>query len=507
MSDNYQHITDTDWIAKWAKYSPSAIAIHDLDQQKSLSYSSLNQWVAKVSQYLSTELQLVQGDRLSVLSMNRWEYVVLLFACQRIGVVLVPLNYRLTVAELRFQLEDAKPKALLFEDEFVPKEAEDVKAGIPFCSTIDYAFDQAASQPIEVVLKADLPLDFEQCCMILYTSGTTGNPKGALITNKMLFWNSINTSLRLNLTQQDVIITFAPFFHTGGWNVLTTPILHRGGKILLTKKFEPEKTLTLCEQHQISILFGVPTMMQMLADQPLFEKVSLKSIRYAIVGGEPMAIPLIKKWIDKGIPIRQGYGLTEFGPNVFSLNEEDALKKVGSVGFANFYIHTKVVDETGKEIAPNEIGELLLKGPVISPGYWNNKEETAKALVNGEWFCTGDLVKQDSEGYFYIVGRKKDMFISGAENVYPAEVERVIQAHAAVYEVAVVGTRDEKWGEVGLAYVVLKPNNACTEEQLKAHCKSQLAKYKVPKYFRFIESLPKSDSGKILKKTLKKDHN
>jgi fatty-acyl-CoA synthase len=496
-------ISDKDWIAKWAKYSPMSVAIHDLDQKLELCYSDLNQWIEKLAQYLCTTYDLQKGDRLCVLSMNRWEYVVLFFACQRTGAILVPLNYRLTVAEMSYQLEDANPKVLLFESEFA-EIIESLETAVTYKMAINTLFDSAEKAYKSAILSDDIEVVFDQSCMILYTSGTTGNPKGAMITNKMLFWNSINTGLRLNLTQQDTIITFAPFFHTGGWNVLTTPVLHRGGKVLITKKFEPEETLKLCEQYKVSILFGVPTMMQMLADQKIFDAINLKSIRYAIVGGEPMAIPLIKKWIEKGIPIRQGYGLTEFGPNVFSLNEEDALTKIGSVGFANFYIQTKIVDDKAKEVDKEEIGELLLKGPVITPGYWNDSEATASNIVDGEWFCTGDLVKQDTDGYFYIVGRKKDMFISGAENVYPAEIEKVIEAHSAVYEVAVIGAKDEKWGEVGLAYIVLKPDNACTEDDIKAYCKAQLAKYKVPKHIRFIESLPKSDSGKILKKTLKK---
>jgi fatty-acyl-CoA synthase len=494
---------EQDWISKWAIYSPKATAIQDLDQNFKLTYSELHKVIIQLSSYLSDKYAIKKGDRISVLSMNRWEYVALFFACQRLGAILVPVNYRLTKAEIQYQVDDAAPALLIYENSYqeVVDEIDIVDKKI---LEIDNLVEISRMNSAPKMLEEQNWVDMNQVSMILYTSGTTGNPKGAMISNKMLFWNSINTGLRLNLTQQDTIITFAPFFHTGGWNVLTTPILHRGGKVLLTKKFEAEKTLKLCEQYGISILFGVPTMMQMLADQECFDTIDLKSIRYAIVGGEPMAIPLIEKWNQKGVPIRQGYGLTEFGPNVFSLNEEDALTKIGSVGFANFYIETKVINEDGEEVKIGEVGELLLKGPVITPGYWNNQKETSKCILDGVWFCTGDLVKQDNEGYFYIVGRKKDMFISGAENVYPAEIEKVLQAYPAVYEVAVIGTKDERWGEVGLAYVVLKPNNACTEEELKAHCKAHLAKYKVPKFIRFIESLPKSDSGKILKKTLKK---
>lgn len=237
----------------------------------------------------------------------------------------------------------------------------------------------------------------------------------------MLFWNSINTGLRLNLTQQDVILTFAPFFHTGGWNVLTTPILHRGGKVVLLKKFEPDQVLELCAKYKVSVLFGVPTMMAMLADEASFENTDLSSIRYAIVGGEPMPIPLIEKWHHKGVPVRQGYGLTEFGPNVFSLNEEDAIRKKGSVGFANFYIDTKIVNDDGKEVQIGEVGELWLKGPVCTEGYWNNPNATQETIEQG-WLKTGDLVRKDEEGYFFIVDRKKTCLLAARKMYIPLKL-------------------------------------------------------------------------------------
>ncbi len=248
---------------------------------------------------------------------------------------------------------------------------------------------------------------FEDAGMICTTSGTTGRPKGAVITNKMLFWNSVNTGLRLNLTQNDVSITCAPVFHTGGWNVLTTPLLHRGAKILLMNKFDADSILKLCDEEEISILFGVPTMMDMMYRSEVFKSSSLKTVRYAIVGGEPMPLNLIDAWQDKGIPVRQGYGLTEFGPNVFSLNQEDSKRKIGSIGFPNFYISTRVVDDKGMDVAQGELGELILKGPVCMDGYWNNPKATAETIVDG-WMHTGDIVRVDEEGYFYVVDRKKD---------------------------------------------------------------------------------------------------
>jgi fatty-acyl-CoA synthase len=304
----------------------------------------------------------------------------------------------------------------------------------------------------------------------------------------------------LNLSQQDCTVIFLPFFHTGGWNVLTTPILHRGGTIVLLKKFDSDKILQLSESENATILFGVPTTMDMMARSPIFEKVNLSKVRYAIVGGEPMPVGLIKTWDQKGVPIRQGYGLTEFGPNVFSLNEEDVIRKIGSIGFPNFYIDAKVVDNDGNELGADHIGELVLRGPMCMQSYWKNEKATRETIKNG-WLHTGDLVRCDSEGYFYVVGRKKDMFISGGENVYPPELEQVIRTLPGVREVAVVGVPDDKWGEVGKAFVV-KDDKQITEQDLHSHCLKNLAKFKIPKYFVFLNELPKGDSGKILKRKL-----
>lgn len=491
-----EEFLEVDWIKRWAQYAPKSVAIESVDQNVTITYFELHEKVGITASFLQHEYEIEAGDRVAVLSMNRYEYIVLFFALQKLGAILLPLNYRLAAPELAYQLEDATPSLLIYEEDYeaTVKKTEFDGQIIQFDAFIN-GCDKHESKAVTFAGH------FEYTCKILYTSGTTGRPKGAIITNKMLFWNSINTGLRLNLTQQDVILTFAPFFHTGGWNVLTTPILHRGGKVVLLKKFEPDQVLELCAKHKVSVLFGVPTMMAMLADEASFENTDLSSIRYAIVGGEPMPIPLIEKWHHKGVPVRQGYGLTEFGPNVFSLNEEDAIRKKGSVGFANFYIDTKIVNDDGKEVQIGEVGELWLKGPVCTEGYWNNPNATQETIEQG-WLKTGDLVRKDEEGYFFIVDRKKDMFISGAENVYPAEIEQLLVKHKNVKEVAVIGVPDETWGEVGMAFVVTEFGEL-TSDELSSYCKEYLAKFKVPKHFVFMVELPKSDTGKIQKKTLK----
>ncbi|MCH8568780.1 MAG: long-chain fatty acid--CoA ligase [Balneolales bacterium] len=501
---------ETDWISKWAMYSPNAIMVQDDESGTTISYEQARVLLFCTARILIRNYGIKPCDRVAVLSMNRVEYIILFFAIQKAGAIMVPLNYRLTAPEIKYQLDDAAPVLLLLEDSFSKLIDQTGFAGTKLIldspensfletmwSSITEPQDEEKEQENEFPI-----LKMSDVCKILYTSGTTGRPKGAMISNGMLFWNSVNTGLRLNLVQQDVTLIFAPFFHTGGWNVLTTPFIHRGAKLILLKKFDPDRVLQQCDDQKVSVLFGVPTMMDMLYRSPEFEKVTLNSLRYVVVGGEPMPVPLIERWQEKGVPVRQGYGLTEFGPNVFSLNEEDAIRKKGSVGFPNFYIDAAIQKDDGSFAGANEAGELLLRGPVCMSGYWEKPDETSKTVING-WLHTGDIVKRDDEGYYYIIDRKKEMYISGAENVYPAEVEHVYRSHPAVREIAVIGVPDEKWGESGKAFVVLNDDHKADASTLQDWGRERLAKYKVPAHFQFLSELPKSDSGKILKRKLR----
>lgn len=478
---------ELDWLKKWNLYSPHSVALKEATSGHEITYREFFYLSQSLAAFLRREFNIQRGDRVAVLSKNNWQYVPLFFALQRLGAILVPINFRLTPAEVNHILQDSEPQVFFVQEEFRVNHSQ----ALAYESLCEQMNPFLEAEPTEIFFEGEA----DDPCMILYTSGTTGAPKGALITNKMIFWNSINTSLRLNLTQSDVQLSFLPFFHTGGWNVLLTPFIHRGAKTLILEKFDPEQILDLAEKERATILFGVPTMMDMMAKSKNFESCDLSSVRYAIVGGEPMPTRLIQIWQEKNIPVRQGYGLTEFGPNVFSLNEEDSLRKIGSIGFPNFYIEAKInePDETGT-------GELALKGPTCTPGYWRNEQATKQAIQDG-WFCTGDLVRRDEDGYFYVVGRKKDMFISGGENVYPPEVEAALLKHPAIKEVAVVGVPDSTWGEVGKAFVVVGEN--LSVEQLQAFAKDHLAKYKVPKFYEFVDELPKGDSGKVLKRVLR----
>ncbi len=490
---------ELDWFERWAKYTPNAIALQMDDSGEKVSYKQAASKINQLAEELKEKYDVSYGDRVAVLSLNSIEYVLLYFAVQKLGAILLPLNFRLTSKELEWPMEDATPSALFYEENF-RLTVEQISNRPEKCEVISNLFESAKTQSSNHIEHQG---EFESPSMILYTSGTTGRPKGAVITNKMIFWNSVNTGLRLNLTQKDVTLTFAPFFHTGGWNVLTTPFLHRGARLILSNKFDPDLVLQLCDKESVTILFGVPTMMDMMFRSESFAKSSLKTIRYAIVGGEPMSKSLITSWHEKGIPIRQGYGLTEFGPNVFSLNEEDAIRKIGSIGFPNFYIETRVVDDNGNNVEVNQPGELLLRGPACMPGYWENEEATTKTINKDGWLHTGDIVRCDEEGYFYVMDRKKDMFISGAENVYPAEVEHVLRTMPGIRDAAVIGVPDEKWGESGMAFIIKDMESTVDEDSIIQFCRENLAKYKIPKHIRFVDDFPKSDSGKILKRKLR----
>ncbi len=492
-----------DWISRWAIFYPDKIAIKEYETDRTLTYRQLNNCANFISHKFINELNLTSGERIVLLAENSLEHIVLFSVCQKTGFILVPLNYRLVARELDYQINDSEPSLIITEDKFIDKvcELESYKKIKHKISLADLSKLLEEQKDRICEFNSNESFDENHPIFILYTSGTTGFPKGALYTHKMLFWNSINTQLRLDITSHDRSISCTPMFHTGGWNVIPTPFLHHGAYVCLMKKFDPDIVLQLLEKEKTTMFMAVPTMISMMAQSEYFEKVDLSSVKYFIIGGEPMPLPLIEIWHKKGVPIRQGYGLTEVGPSVTSLHQDDAIRKMGSIGKANFYLKYKIVDDSGNEVKQGEIGELVLKGPSVTPGYWKNPEATLQSLRDG-WFYTGDLVKEDEDGFLYVVDRKKNMFISGGENIYPAEIEKVLYSHPDILEVAVIGVPDEKWGEVGKAYIRLKENSTLNKDKLRKFCEANLARYKIPKYFEIVNEIPKNETGKIDRKTL-----
>jgi fatty-acyl-CoA synthase len=493
-----------DWIEAWARYSPDKVAIRECESGRTLSYSQYNNVANRISEKLTKEIGLSKGDRVAILAENCLEYFILFSVAQKTGVTLVPLNYRLVVPEIDYLLRDSKPSLLIVQDKYKAKsDACGSRVEINHELTLEEMADDCDAHLNDYcAFKTDTAIEETDPLFILYTAGTTGFPKGALYTHRMLFWNSVNTTMRLNITSDDRSVSCTPLFHTGGWNVIPTPFLHRGASFCLTRAFDPDAILRVMEEEKSTMFMAVPTMLQMMVDSDLFLQVQLKQMRFFIIGGEPMPLPLIRQWHDKGVPIRQGYGMTEAGPSITSLHQDDAIRKMGSIGLPNFYIDTKIVDEAGNEVDANQVGELLLKGPSVTTGYWQNDTVTRESIVDG-WLHTGDLVIKDDEGFLFVVDRMKNMYISGGENVYPAEVEKALHSHEKIAEAAVIGVPDEKWGEVGSAFIVLRKGDQLSEEALKDFCTARLAKFKIPKHFQFVDALPRTDAGKLDRKTMK----
>ena len=344
----------------------------------------------------------------------------------------------------------------------------------------------------------------EDIACLIFTGGTSGMPKGAQISHRMIGWNTLNTIIH-DLRHGDITVNTFPLFHTGGLLVYTTPLLILGGTVVLTRRFDAEQVLNLIQEYAATVYAGVPTMYQMLLNAPNWDQADLSSLRFCTSGGAPLPVKLVRTFSEqKGIQFKQGFGMSEFGPGVFALAPEDAIRKAGSIGRPNFFVDARIVNDENQEVESDTVGELVLRGPSSCSGYYNKPDETDHAIDDEGWFHTGDLASRDSEDYFFIVDRKKDLFISGGENIYPTEIEHVLYQHPDVELCAVLGVPDDRWGEVGKAFVVLKSNATATADDLIAYLQHHLAGYKVPRYVEIMDELPISGAGKILKRELAK---
>ncbi len=436
-----------------------------------------------------------KGDRVGITALNHMAHIDLILATAKLGFVYTPLNHRLSEAELAGVGDQLRPQLLLFDRANVDKAAAAGRHSA-LQSLTDYEawLDAAGTPPDAPELGAEDPQ------MILLTGGTTGLPKGAVLPYRQGFYNAVNTVFSWGLKPDDCVIQATPCFHAAV-NAFTVPLLHLGARVVLQPAFDAAEYLELIEQHGVSIMFLVPTMYSMLARQPGFEAARLDGIRWAISGGAPCNEDIRHRFAARGIAFRQGYGLTEAGVNCFSIEPEVAARKPHSVGKPVLHAQAVIRNEDGSAVAAGEIGELTLHGPHVFSGYFEQPDETARVLRDG-WLWTGDLARQDEDGDFELVGRRKSMFISGGENVFPAEIENILSSHPLVTECAVIGVPDEEWGESGLAAVVLNDSSENHAAELRAWLRERLAHYKVPKRFIFLPELPKSAAGKILTREL-----
>ncbi|HVU09920.1 MAG TPA: long-chain fatty acid--CoA ligase [Phototrophicaceae bacterium] len=512
-------ILASDWIAFHADRTPEKLALIDQQTGRRFSYGEFNERSARLAAYLREQWDVQSGDRIAILAKNSTEYFEFEFACIKLGALMLPLNWRLAEPELLFILNDAEAKGIVYDAEFseriAPLVAQSsakqllrIDADFPGVNDGQPVYEEAITQTSERVVMNpqtthDTPL------MIMYTAGTTGHPKGVIITHGMFFYNAVNITTPTGLNCNSVFYCVLPTFHIGGLNLYVNPLLHLGGTSIIARQYDPGLALQTLSDPALGVthFFGVPAIYLFLSQHPDFDTTDLGHVESWGCGGAPMPIALLQTYAARGIIVQLGFGMTETSPTVFLIDRRRSLEKPASVGKPLQHTRVRVVDDALRDVAPGQIGEVVISGPNVTPGYWKRPDADAASFSVDEfgnrWLHSGDAGMVDDEGCIYIVDRYKDMYISGGENVYPAEIEQVIFQLEAVADAAVIGMADEKWGESGLAFVVIKPDSRLSEAEIIAHCRANLAKFKVPKAVRFIDNLPRNAAGKVLKRELK----
>lgn len=485
-----------DWISRRADISGEWVALKD-DLARPLrvvTFSQLNSMAGKIARTLREEFGVGKGDVVALLSWSRIEFVATLLACFKLGATLAPINTRYSRREISEFVEQTNPRVLLYEKE-LEQSLEGVEAR-KVCYDCPSEFNYSSREQLRVA---------EECCledtaMLLQTGGTTGKPKFAKISHRMILWNALNTTRDL-IVPGDVTINTLPLFHIGAYTYLI-PLLMLGGTSILMHRWNVDRFIELVEQERPSFLFLVPTQLRMLLQSPRFANADFSSVRWITSGGAALTRDIIERIFEKGVVQKQGFGMTEMGPGVFALDPWDARRKIGSIGKPNLLVNAKIVGPDGREVPAGAEGELYLRGPSVFAGYLRNEEEM-RALLREGWIATGDVARVDEEGYFWVVGRVKNVIRSGEESVYPEEIEKILLTHPKIKEVVVIGVPDEKWGEVPKALVVLKEGERITKEEIVEFLKDKLAKYKIPKYVEVVDKLVYTETGKISRAQMK----
>jgi fatty-acyl-CoA synthase len=486
-------------IARNAAFTPDKPAIHF--EGATLSYAAFNARIETTAKALKAECGVGRGDRVAILSLNRPDYLVLLYACARLGAMLVPLNWRLAVAEQLFILSDASVKVLVLEQAFagiLPALATE----LPDTRIVALDFDPPAGETFDALLaKAsgdgrNPHTDLACPLLIVYTSGTTGRPKGAVLRQEALLWNGMMSQHMHGLTSDDHVLTVLPFFHVGGLNIQTTPALHHGATVTIHARFTPDTTLAAIVNNRPTLTVWVPAIIQAMSEHPGWAEADVSCLKAVSTGSQIVPPHLIARLIARHIPVLQVYGSTETCPISVYTRLGGDLSRAGSTGLPGLCCEAIIIDESGAELPAGTSGEIAVRGFNVFFEYWGNEAATREALHDG-WYRTGDIGTRDADGYFWVHDRKKNMIISGGENIYPAEIERVLLEHPDVAEVGVVGLPDPKWQEVPVAYVMLRPDCSVTAEALRAHVLTQLARFKVPRDIVFVTDLPRTALGKV----------
>jgi fatty-acyl-CoA synthase len=488
-----------DLMQRNASFTPDKPAI--VFDGDTLTYRQFAERIEKTACALKAEYRVRRGDRVAILSLNRPDYLVLLYACARLGAMLVPLNWRLAIAEQMYILKDSAAKVLALEQAFsglLPALEQD----LPDTHPIGLDFAPAGRSELSYLIRGargdgrNPHTDLSCPLLIVYTSGTTGRPKGAVLRQEALLWNGVMSQHMHGLTSEDHVLTVLPFFHVGGLNIQTTPALHHGAKVTIHARFAPDAALATIERDRPTLTVLVPATIQAISEHPAWATTDLSSLKAVSTGSTIVPPHLIDRFVARGVPVLQVYGSTETCPIAIYTRLGGDLSLTGSTGLAGLCCEAIIVDEAGNEMPADTVGEIAVRGPNVFFEYWGNENATRQALRDG-WYRTGDIGLRNADGYIWVHERKSNLIISGGENVYPAEVERVLLEHPDVAECGVIGRPDPKWDEVPVAYVIRRKNSGVEAEALKVHVQAQLARFKVPRDIVFVEDLPRTALGKV----------
>jgi fatty-acyl-CoA synthase len=503
------------WVKRWSELHPNKTAI--IYQGKQISYLELHQKIDRTCCWLQS-LGIEKGDRIAAMLNNGPEFMELYLACSRLGALFVPVNYRLAGPELDYTLTNSRPRLFVFGNEYADTVLGlDLKytkplmllASIPKCPDAPNVMDYHAESIVfdgqnPFLTESMAPATPEEAHVIMYTSGTTGLPKGAVLSHRKTFFNCLNADIFFKLHFDDIMLIVLPLFHSGGLFIQASPIIYKGATMIVHPRFDPYEAYDDVRKYQVTKFLGVPTVYKALVRTEAQQKDSLSSLRVCAIGGEKLTPDLLTQFKESGFSLRQIMGQTETSILLWA-SEEDAVRKPGSVGRPVFHADVRLVDRLGNPCKPGQVGEIIVRGSIMMTEYWQDPIKTEET-IRGGWLHTGDLARMDEDGYFYLVDRAKDMFITGGENVYPAEVERVLRGHPVIEDVAVVGGPDKTWGEVGYAFVIAKPGIKLSPEEVIGYCNGHLARFKWPKHVYFPKDFPRNALGKIRKTALKQEY-
>ncbi len=500
-----------EWVSKRARLNPERLFLKEEDGRE-FSNDSFDRRVNRMAHALS-ELRIIKGERVAVLMLNSSEFLEIFFACGKTGAIMVPVNFRLAVPELTYILRDCAPRGLIYSSDFSEKLQAIKDAGLPISCYFRHGGDNLPEDPLINDFVTQLPTNepapvsevtLDDPLFIMYTSGTTGDPKGAMLSHGNILFGAIHSLVGYGVNRTYKSLVVAPLFHIGALAASATPVIYAGGSLILKSFYNASEVVRLIVQEKINYMFAVPVMFQMMTRSDEWDRADFSHVHFFISGGAPIPVPVIREYQGKkGVGFAQGYGLTETG-RLTSLDLEDSIRKAGSVGKEVFHLQLRIVDQDERDVAPGNPGEIVVRGPNVFAGYWNRPQETEDAMREG-WFHTGDMGRRDEEGFIYVIGRKQELIISSGENIYPAEIERVIQAIPGVMEAAAVAMPDPTRGEVVAAFVMLHEKQQMAEEDLINALQGQIAHFKIPKRIFFVNDFPRNPAGKILKRELKKE--